>query len=124
MFRPLIVGDEVDESMDRLHENVMAFGQALRDLVFVPGTWTLRPGATSTDRYRFYQATWDPFLRDWLSFRSEKRDLRWQTLPGSGTAAALRNFRARFVQILTQAEREWLLSGTGYVPPRWTGQGQ
>lgn len=114
-----IVGDEVDESMERLHENVMAFGQALRDAVFVPGTWTLRPGAEQTDRYHFYYVTWAPFLTDWLRFRSEKRDIRWQTLPGSGTAKALRAYRTRFSQVLTQAERDGLVSGTGYTPPAW-----
>lgn len=120
---PIIVGSEVDDSIERLHADIMAFGQALHDRVFTPGTWTLRPGAASTDAYRFYQATWEPFMRDWLNFRSEKRDIPWQTLPGSGTAGALRNFRERFVQVLTQAKQEWLLTGTGYTPPRWASIG-
>jgi hypothetical protein len=118
-YPQMIVGDEVDDSIERLHGNVMTFGQALRDLVFVPGTWALRPGVQQSDRYHFYTTTWDPFLRAWLSFRSQKRDVPLQTLPGSGTASELRRFRATFAQILQQAEREWLLSGTGYIPPQW-----
>ena len=118
---PMIVGDEVDESMERLHADVMDFGQVLRDLLFVPGTWSLRPGVQDTDRYRFYYEPWAPLVRDWISFRSQKRDVPWQTLPGSGTAGAIYAFRERFVRALTQAVREGLVSGTGYTPPGWTG---
>lgn len=125
-YSRIVVGDEVDDSMERLHANVMTFGQALRDLVYVPGTWALRPGATSTDRYRFLQATWDPFLRSWLQFRSLKRDVPLQTLPGSGTASALRRYRARFAEIVRAAERELLVSGgaSGYVAPTWVFEGR
>lgn len=125
-YSRVVIGDEVDDSMERLHANVMDFGQVLRDLVYVPGTWTLRAGAASSDRYRFFQATWDPFLRAWLHFRALKRDVPWQTLPGSGTVAELRGYRARFAQIVRQAEREFLVSGGsgGYVAPPWVFQGQ
>lgn len=115
----LIVGAAVDDSIDRLHADVMAFGQVLHDLIFVPGTWSLRPNA-DPDRYRYYQATWAPFVSAWLRFRSQKRDIPWQTLPGSGTVDALRAFRVRFVEALTEAVRDGLVSGTGYTPPGWT----
>jgi len=125
-YSRIVVGDEVDDSMERLHANVMTFGQALRDLVYEPGTWRPRPGAETSDRYRFLQSTWDPFLRAWLHFRGTKHDIPWQTLPGSGTARELRGFRERFAQIVRQAEREFLVSGgrDGYVAPSWVFQGQ
>jgi hypothetical protein len=119
----MIVGDEVDDAMERLHADIMEFGQALRDRIYLPGTWTLRQGATSTDGYRFYTSAWEPFLREWLNFRSLKRDVPLQTLPFSGTASLLRSYRERFVQLLTQAKQQWLLTGTGYVPPQWARVG-
>lgn len=119
----MIVGDEVDDAMERLHADIMEFGQAIRDRIYLPGTWTLRQGAAATDSYRFYQSAWEPFLREWLHFRSQKRDVPWQTLPLSGTADMLRSYRERFVQLLTQAKQQWLLTGTGYVPPQWARVG-
>jgi hypothetical protein len=116
---PTVIGDAVDDSIDRLHTQIMAFGLALHDLVYVPGTWRVKPGATSTDAYRFLNSTWDPFMRDWMNFRSEKTEIPWQTLPGSGSAHAVQQYRTRFGQILLAAERAWLLSGTGYHTPEW-----
>ena len=116
----MIVGAEVDESIEHLHADVMEFGQVLRDLVFMPDTWSLRPNV-HPDRYNFYRVTWAPFMSAWLLWRSQKRDIPWQTLPGSGTEGELYAFRVRFVKALTEAVRDGLVSGTGYTQPGWTG---
>jgi hypothetical protein len=91
---------DVEDELNQLHNEIMQFGQEVRDQIFTHGTWNFLPGVTSQNPlYKYFLTVWEPFINGWLAFRGEKIDIPLQTLPLSGTWDRIQDYRKKLIDI-------------------------
>lgn len=105
----------ITDECNRLHAEMMAVGQEIRDFIYLPGSWNLKPGVTvDSQAYQWYRNIWEPFRDDWMKFREIHS--HWYNNLWGVSWDQVQAYKARLIQMRDAAKKNLNIPFLGPAP--------